>query len=104
MLSLKQIPADIVVNAMLVAMMAHANQPSDIIYHVGSSVSNPIRYLNLVDYSLRYFTAKPWINKDGKPIKVGKVTILSNMASFRRYMFIRYLLLLKVTSNPYFYW
>ena len=73
MLSLKQIPADMVVNAMLVAMMAHANQ--HIIYHVGSSVSNPIRYHNFLDYSLRYFTTKPWINKDGKPIKVGKVTI-----------------------------
>lgn len=88
-----------VVNAMLVAMVAHVNQPSDIIYHVGSSVKNPVRYLNLRDYGLRYFTAKPWIDKDGTPVKVGKITILSNMASFRRYMFIRYLLPLKVTSN-----
>lgn len=89
------IPADMVVNAMLVAMVAHANQPSDIIYHVGSSVRNPVRYLNLQDYGLRYFTAKPWINKDGTPVKVGKVTVFTNMASFQRYMFIHYLLLLK---------
>ncbi|KAK4255224.1 hypothetical protein QN277_008247 [Acacia crassicarpa] len=90
------IPADMVVNAMLVAMVAHAGQPSDeAIYQVGSSVRNPIRYSNLQDYGLRYFTAKPWINKDGKPIKVGRVTVLGDMASFRRYMFIRYLLLLK---------
>ncbi|XP_061345409.1 fatty acyl-CoA reductase 3-like [Gastrolobium bilobum] len=89
------IPADMVVNAMLVTMVAHANQPSDIIYHVGSSVRNPVRYLNLHDYCFRYFTAKPWINKDGKPVKVCKVTMLSNMASFRRYMFIRYQLPLK---------
>ncbi|XP_058779709.1 alcohol-forming fatty acyl-CoA reductase-like [Vicia villosa] len=87
------IPADMVVNAMLVAMVAHANQPSDhIIYHVGSSVRNPVRYLNLKDYGFRYFTANPWINKDGTAVKVGKVTVLTDMDSFQRYVFIRYLL------------
>ncbi|KAG4961175.1 hypothetical protein JHK87_037808 [Glycine soja] len=89
------IPADMVVNTMLVAMVAHANQPSDIIYHLGSSVVNPVKYLNLRDYSVRYFMENPWINKDGKPVKVGKVTILSNMDSFRKYIYIRYLLPLK---------
>lgn len=91
-----QVPADMVVNAILVAMVAHADHPNDTIYHVGSSVRNPVRYQNLQDYGLQYFTAKPWINKDGKPIKVGKITMLNSMSSFRRYMFIRYLLLLKV--------
>ncbi|KAI4322400.1 hypothetical protein L6164_022101 [Bauhinia variegata] len=90
------IPADMVVNAMIVAMVVHANQPhNEIIYHVGSSVRKPLTYKHFQEYGLKYFTAKPWINKDGKPVKVGKVTILNNMASFQRYMFIRYLLLLK---------
>lgn len=89
------IPADMVVNAMLVAMAAHAKEPNDRIYQVGSSVRNQLRYQNLQDYGLRYFTENPWINKNGKPIKVSRVTVLNNMASFRRYMFIRYLLLLK---------
>ncbi|XP_061342398.1 fatty acyl-CoA reductase 3-like [Gastrolobium bilobum] len=89
------IPADLVVNAILTAMVAHANQPCDTIYHVGSSLANPIRYLNLKDYSFRYFTAKPCVNKEGKHVKVGKVTILNSMTSFQRYMFIRYLLPLK---------
>ncbi|MED6176394.1 hypothetical protein PIB30_087814 [Stylosanthes scabra] len=90
-------PADMVVNAMLVAMVAHAGQPSDEIpiYHVGSSVSNPVNYQNLCDYMFRYFTAKPWINKDGKPVKVGKFIIWNSMESFHRYIFIRYLLPLK---------
>ncbi|XLT04320.1 hypothetical protein HN51_043069 [Arachis hypogaea] len=95
------IPADMVVNAMIVAMVGHGNEgdsnsDDNFIYHVGSSVSNPVRYQNLHDYSFKYFTAKPWINKEGKPIRVGKVTMLSSMASFHRYMFIRYLLPLKV--------
>ncbi|KAK7263376.1 hypothetical protein RJT34_30965 [Clitoria ternatea] len=90
------IPADMVVNAILAAMVAHANQPCDnIIYHVGSSVANPIKYHNLQDYGFRYFSAKPCVDKEGKLVKVGKVTVLDSMASFQRYMFIRYFLPLK---------
>ncbi|WJX68869.1 alcohol-forming fatty acyl-CoA reductase [Trifolium repens] len=91
------IPADMVVNAIIVAMMAHANQPSDdhIIYHIGSSIRNPITYRIFREYNFKYFTEKPWINNDGKPVIVGRGTIFNNLASFRRYMFIRYLLPLK---------
>ncbi|KAI3450697.1 hypothetical protein Pfo_007362 [Paulownia fortunei] len=89
------IPADMVVNAMIVAMAAHANHPNESIYHVGSSVSNPVEFTWLQDYGLRYFTKHPWINKDGKPVIVGKVTVLSTMESFQRYMTIRYFLPLK---------
>ncbi|GMN61092.1 hypothetical protein TIFTF001_030178 [Ficus carica] len=90
------IPADFVVNSMIVAMAAHANQPCDnIIYQVGSSVRNPMRYRNLQDFGFRYFTKKPLINKDGKPVKVRKVLVLGDMASFQRYMAVRYLLFLK---------
>lgn len=92
-----QIPADMVVNAIITAMVAHATQSCDnTIYQVGSSVANPVRYQNLKDYGFKYFKAKPWINKEGNPIKVGNVTVLNNMTSFQRYMFIRYLLPLKV--------
>ncbi|XWS52865.1 hypothetical protein CRYUN_Cryun11dG0108900 [Craigia yunnanensis] len=90
------IPADMVVNAMIVAMIAHAShQPSEAIYQVGSSMRNPMKYCNLKDYGFRYFSKKPWINKDGKPVIVGKIRIMDSMASFHRYMALRYLLLLK---------
>ncbi|KAL5056165.1 hypothetical protein RYX36_036847 [Vicia faba] len=90
------IPADMVVNAMLVAIVAHANHSNcDSIYHVGSSVRKPVMYVDLQEFGFRHFTAKPWTNKDGKTVKVGKVTVFSNMNSFRRFMFIRYLLMLK---------
>ncbi|CAN6560042.1 unnamed protein product [Malus baccata var. baccata] len=89
------IPADMVVNAILAAMAAHANQPGEVIYQVGSSRRNPVRYGNLYDYGVHFFTKKPWINKDGTPVKVGKVPIMGSMASFHRYMTIRYLLFLK---------
>ncbi|XP_044482112.1 fatty acyl-CoA reductase 3-like [Mangifera indica] len=90
------IPADMVVNAIIVAMAAHGNkQTGNVIYQVGSSLRNPLRYRNLQDYGYRYFTKKPWINKDGKPVKVGKVNVMNSMASFHRYMAIHYILPLK---------
>ncbi|KAL3518517.1 hypothetical protein ACH5RR_021106 [Cinchona calisaya] len=90
------IPADMVVNAMIVAMVAHANQPSEmIIYQVGSSLSNPFHFSCIQDFSIRYFSKHPWIDKQGKPVKVGNITVLTTMESFRRYLAIRYLLPLK---------
>ncbi|XP_062018289.1 fatty acyl-CoA reductase 3 [Rosa rugosa] len=89
------VPADMVVNAIIAAMAAHANEPGEVIYQVGSSVSNPVKYNDLHDYGFRYFTRKPWINKDGKPVTVKKVTVMSSMDSFHRYMTLRYLLFLK---------
>ncbi|KAK9278195.1 hypothetical protein L1049_027756 [Liquidambar formosana] len=92
---LDAIPADMVVNLIFEAMVVHASQSSEIIYHVGSSMRNPLKLLEIRDYSFRYFTKNPWIKEDGKPVKVGKVTMLSNMASFHRYMAIHCLLPLK---------
>lgn len=84
---------------MIVAMVAaHAGREpkEEVVYQVGSSVGNPVRYANIQDYGLRYFTKNPWVNKDGKAVKVGKIKVLSNMASFHRYFAIRYLILLRV--------
>ncbi|XP_071724542.1 fatty acyl-CoA reductase 3-like [Rutidosis leptorrhynchoides] len=90
------IPADMVVNAILVSMAAHAKKPCDnVIYHIGSSLRKPMTNKDLKDVGYIYFTRKPWINKDGKPVIVGTVTVFDTMAKFRRYMAVRYLLLLK---------
>uniref|UniRef100_A0A6N2MLB9 Uncharacterized protein n=1 Tax=Salix viminalis TaxID=40686 RepID=A0A6N2MLB9_SALVM len=93
-----QIPADMVINALIMAMVEYANRstPSEIIYHVGSSLRNPFTFSNFQELNFRYFVQNPLIDKDGKPIKVGKVTAFSTMASFRIYMAIRYSLALKV--------
>ncbi|KAM0068398.1 putative oxidoreductase [Helianthus debilis subsp. tardiflorus] len=86
------IPADMVVNAMIVAMAAHANQPCETIYHVGSSVSNPLKYKSIQESGYNYFSRHPWINKDGKPVIVGKIKVLNSMDSFQRYFSLRYML------------
>ncbi|KAJ4831978.1 hypothetical protein Tsubulata_050068 [Turnera subulata] len=63
------IPADMVVNGMLVAMVAHANQPSQAVYHIGSSKRNPITYSEFRDYNFTYFKRRPWIGRNGEPVK-----------------------------------
>ncbi|KAK4440625.1 Fatty acyl-CoA reductase 3 [Sesamum alatum] len=92
------IPADMVVNAMIVAMAAHANEPIEMIYHVGSSVSNPVSYRRLQNYGLHYFSERPWINKDGKAVIVRKGTELGTVATVRRYMELHYLIPLKILN------
>ncbi|KAL4014796.1 hypothetical protein IC575_027014 [Cucumis melo] len=90
------VPADMVVNMIIMAMVAHEHQPSNqTIYHVGSSARNSMRYIEFKRFNYRYFTENPWINKDGNAVKVGEVTVFNNMASFSRYMNIRYLVFLK---------
>ncbi|KAF7121107.1 hypothetical protein RHSIM_Rhsim13G0109500 [Rhododendron simsii] len=94
------IPGDMVVNSMLVAIAvnAAANQhPKIMIYHVGSSLRNPIRYDCIRVCAFRYFTKNPWIDKkSGNPVKVRKIRAFSNTASYQKYLTIHYLMPLKV--------
>ncbi|KAF7849087.1 hypothetical protein BT93_L1258 [Corymbia citriodora subsp. variegata] len=78
------IPVDMVVNAMIVAMVVHANRPSYMIYHVGSSLSNPLRYADFQNFILNYFTDNPLADEDGKPIKVGKLILVDSTESFQK--------------------
>ncbi|XP_074268159.1 alcohol-forming fatty acyl-CoA reductase-like [Silene latifolia] len=90
------IPADMVVNAILVAAMAHANDKGNLtIYHVGSSVKNPVNFNSLHEVTYQYFKNHPCINKDGTPVIVGHVKVLGSMASFKTYLSLHYLLPLK---------
>lgn len=91
-----QIPADMVVNQMIVAMMANDKHPSQIIYQVGSSMRNPINISNLREFGLQYFTKHPLVNKYGKPVRARKFKILKTTASFSINMAIRFVLPLKV--------
>ncbi|PWA56797.1 alcohol-forming fatty acyl-CoA reductase [Artemisia annua] len=54
------IPADMVINAMIVGMVAHTKQPySKIIYHVGSSTTNPMKVSSFKNYIFqRYMTVR----------------------------------------------
>ncbi|CAI9105580.1 OLC1v1004528C1 [Oldenlandia corymbosa var. corymbosa] len=93
------IPGDMVVNAMVAAIVTHMNKSNEeeeiIIYQVGSSASNPISYSSIQDFGQRYFMKHPWIDGEGKAVKVGKIPVLKTMEIFHGYMALRYLLPLK---------
>ncbi|XP_038902602.1 fatty acyl-CoA reductase 3-like [Benincasa hispida] len=91
------IPADMVINGMIMIIVAHELQPSrqTIIYHMGSSMRNSLRRIDFHRYIFQYFTEKPWINEDGKSIKIKKLTFFDNLASFHTYMTIHHLVFLK---------
>ncbi|TXG48168.1 hypothetical protein EZV62_027462 [Acer yangbiense] len=93
------IPADMVVNVVISAMVANAkaNQYSvdPIIYHVGSSMRNPIKISDLQEFLYTYFTKHPYIDNNGNKVQVSKSTVLDTWDKFQRYVAIRYLLPLK---------
>ncbi|KAF5744861.1 fatty acyl-CoA reductase 3 [Tripterygium wilfordii] len=75
---LDMIPTDMVVNTILIGMVAHANQTQSIqiVYHVGSSLRNPLTLSNIHKFTKCCFHTNPLINKNGKPIKVNRVQVL----------------------------
>ncbi|KAL5976374.1 hypothetical protein ACLOJK_020705 [Asimina triloba] len=86
LLPLDVIPGDMVVNAMIAAMVVHSNQQSQFIYHVSSSVRNPLKTSLIQSCAYRYFSTNPWIGNDGTPIKVGRIRLFETKESFYRYM------------------
>ncbi|XP_047158592.1 fatty acyl-CoA reductase 1-like [Vigna umbellata] len=96
---LDTIPADMVVNCMMTAIVACSNEaPKNFIYHVSSSSRNPFRIADVRDFSYRYFTKFPVRNKIGKPITVSKPTLISSRVAFDILMTVRYCLPLKVLN------
>nr|GLL32376.1 fatty acyl-CoA reductase 3-like [Ipomoea trifida] len=92
------IPVDMVVNAMVAAVVHHANHEScqEFIYHVGSSSTNPLKLVDIQNLLFRYFTDNPWTTNTGNLVKVHKYLLLTSMPSLRRYIAIYHLPLLHV--------
>ncbi|KAI3839305.1 hypothetical protein MKX03_016849 [Papaver bracteatum] len=99
------IPGDMVVNAAIVAMVGHANQPSDdrkpFIYQVGSSARAPLESIKLRDYLYNYFSKYPLIStspttkNNGKPIKISYPSVFPTAASCLTFLYITHMLPLK---------
>ncbi|XP_019431553.1 PREDICTED: probable fatty acyl-CoA reductase 4 [Lupinus angustifolius] len=70
---LDTIPADMVVNSMFIALLAHSkNHFKNLIYHSASSLRNPFKFSDLQDIMYSYFTKNPWVDQYGKPVVVTK--------------------------------
>lgn len=92
----EQIPADLVVNALLSAMTKHAKSPGLQVYQVASSVVNPMTFNILADVALELFTKDPMLDRAGKPIKVKRMRFVQSMDAFNVYMWFVYQLPLLV--------
>jgi alcohol-forming fatty acyl-CoA reductase len=64
------IPVDMVVAAIIAVAAAGPDPDGATVYHVASSVRNPLRYGQLVDLVRSWFTEHPLYDADGQPIMV----------------------------------
>ena len=88
-----------VVNAMIIAMAAHANENGLFIYHVASSVANPLRCSVVVDEAYKYFSEHPCVGRDGNIVHVKELRLIESMSNFRRYMHRHYKVPLKAINQ-----
>ena len=94
-----QIPGDMVVNSIIVAMVTHTNQPCEKIYQVGSSLRNPLKLFDICCFFYKYFHENPWISEDGNAVKFNRPILLFNStAVFHGYLVVRYMLPLREGS------
>ncbi|MCL7023728.1 hypothetical protein MKW94_012731 [Papaver nudicaule] len=87
------IPGDMVVNAIIVAMVNHAKSnnhifsrdANDVIYHIGNSTHRePTRIVQLLEYAYEYFCKNPWMVGGGDEIV--KPVFFPTMSSFREHI------------------
>ncbi|CAK9319385.1 unnamed protein product [Citrullus colocynthis] len=78
------VPADMVVNATLAAMARHgrAPRPSMNIYHVASSVANPLLFHRLAALLHQYYHSSPCLDLDGTPIRVPSFKLFNSVDDF----------------------
>nr|DAD48443.1 TPA_asm: hypothetical protein HUJ06_018380 [Nelumbo nucifera] len=78
------VPADMVVNATIAAMAKHgaAQKPGLEIYHVASSVVNPILLGDLFRFFYEHFHSFPCMGPDGKPIPISRLKLFNTMHDF----------------------
>ncbi|XP_026387272.1 fatty acyl-CoA reductase 3-like isoform X2 [Papaver somniferum] len=95
------VPGDMVVNATIVAMVVHANlhkssTNNQFIYQVCSSKADHVNSDRVMNSVYKYFSKNPLIGKNGKPIQAVNPVRFPTMNSFRRYVFFKCELPLKV--------
>lgn len=97
------IPADMVVNAMLAAAVAHSGSGSgsgqDVVvyYQPTSSLRNPVTYAVLYRSGSRHFREHPRVRDDGEAIPNKEMRFFTTIPRFRLYMILSYKLPLEVS-------
>ncbi|KAI5388816.1 hypothetical protein KIW84_074469 [Lathyrus oleraceus] len=93
------IPADMVINCVIAAIFIHSKQPpKNFIYHVSSSLRNPLKYCDISKFCHSYFKKTPCINQNGKPIVISNPCLVNSFVAFDIYIKVTHVLPLKVLS------
>eukprot|EP00898_Chlorokybus_atmophyticus_P005572 jgi/Chlat1/6015/Chrsp4S06200 len=90
------VPVDVVINAMLAAMVRHAKTTDLEVYHVATSVANPLTNPNFTSCVSRHFASQPFVDKQGQPIKLQEMIIFPNQQTFAADTWLRYQLPLQL--------
>uniref|UniRef100_A0ACD5UXP7 Uncharacterized protein n=1 Tax=Avena sativa TaxID=4498 RepID=A0ACD5UXP7_AVESA len=77
------IPADIVINAAMVAIAVHWNEEVQVIYHVSSSLQNPLSLYSFEDACWDYFSINPRMLENGKALPNRRPYLFKNFSFFR---------------------
>ncbi|KAK3157620.1 hypothetical protein QOZ80_2AG0125160 [Eleusine coracana subsp. coracana] len=82
------IPADMVVNAMLASMAKHGGEWAAAagmhVYHIASSMVNPLLFEDMFQFFYQHFTRSPFIDATGKSIQVKPIQFCDNMDQYVR--------------------
>lgn len=90
------VPADMVVNATLVAMAVHWNEKGQVIYHVSSAIRNPLTGQVFEDACWDYFSIHPRVLENGKALENRRPYLFKRFAYFRAYLILMYKLPLEM--------
>ena len=74
-----QVPADNVDNAMLCIISYHPRGQLGLIYHIDSSMRNPLEIGELLHTMFRYLMEKPFVGAMGEVIKVNQLIVPATM-------------------------
>ncbi|KAK1259033.1 Fatty acyl-CoA reductase 2 [Acorus gramineus] len=82
------VPVDMVVNATLAAMAKHGSvgKPGMNVYHIASSVVNPLVFKDLSRFLFEHFESSPYMDSKGRPIHVSRMKLFHDMDDFSSYI------------------
>ena len=95
------VPVDLVVNACLGAMAAAAKRKTDevAVYHVATSVANPLTNRMFVNLVNEHFKEQPMLDRQDEPIRLGqRMYIFPSVVSFMVTSWLRYMLPMKLVE------
>ncbi|KAK3227145.1 hypothetical protein Dsin_007007 [Dipteronia sinensis] len=78
------VPADMVVNATLAAIARHGmlQKPDINVYHIASSVVNPLIFQDLARLISEHYNSSPYFDSKGRPINVPSMKLFGSMEDF----------------------